>query len=467
MGKHEKKSSKKINKKGIIAIVLIGIAFLILSTGSYIYFSFKNNSYIDEDLRNNENGNTGDYKEMEGISNILLVGTDARNLEENSRADAILILTVDNINKKLKLTSIMRDSYVKIPGHGEQKINHAYAIGGITLLRETIQENFKIKLDKYAVINFRGFEKLVDAVGGIEVDVTKAEMNEMNKFIIEENPKDPHLVKTPGFQRLDGPQTLSYVRIRQLGSGDYDRTKRQRKAISLIIDNMKGVNVLKYPMMASKLLPYFKTNMEVSTLLNHAYTVYKINNFTPEQIQIPVTEISKPEVLKNKGWVLLMDREQNAKVIHDFIFEDIKYDVKNLDYASLNKALEGYKEQISTNEDERSKEEQEGFNKKDYEKEIEKNNDEDKVDNSKDEKKPAKNENPQEDSGQNKEKDEDVNEDTNESTNENTNENTNEDADENAGQDIKDNKGDSRGETSTHTERQIKDENTSVNKANN
>ena len=430
MAKHEKKNLKNIDKRKILVAVFIGIAFLIIFTGSYIYFSFKNNSYIGEDSNNIENA--GEYKEVEGISNILLVGTDARNLEENSRADAMLILSIDNINKKIKLTSIMRDSYVKIPGHGEQKINHAYALGGMKLLRETIQENFKVRLDDYAVINFKGFEKLVDVIGGIEVDLTKAEMNEMNKFIPEVNPKDPHLVKAPGLQRLDGQQTLSYVRIRQIGSGDYDRTKRQRKAVSLIIGEMKNVNVLKYPMMTSKLLPYFKTNMEVGTMLNYAYTIYKINNFTPEQIQIPVTEISRPEILRNKGWVLLMDVKQNAEVIHNFIFEDIKYDVKNLDYVSFKKAIEGYKEQVSTDEDEREQEKDEEFNERDYQEEIREEDKKDNIDDIINENKPPEDENQQEDDIQDGETEnvedidgeEDVNEGTDEATNENTDEQT-------------------------------------------
>lgn len=377
MDNHEEKNLKKIDKKKILIIILISIAFILLSSGLYIYYSFKNNSYMGGDFNNGkQDGNIDGYKEIEGISNLLLLGSDARSLEENSRTDAILILSMDNINKKLKLISIMRDTYVKIPGHGEQKINHAYAIGGVDLLRETIQENFEIKLDKYAVINFKGFEKLVDVIGGIEVNVTKEEMDEINKFIKEVNPKNPHLIKSPGFQRLDGQQTLSYVRIRKVGNGDYERTKRQREAVSLLMDEIKDLNVLKYPIIASKLFPYFKTNMEINTILNYAYTVYKINNFTPEQIQIPITEISRPEMLKNKGWVLLMDREQNTEIIHNFIFKDVRYDVKTLDYISFNRALEGYKEQVSTNEPERLQHEDSESNEKYYYDKIIENNNE-------------------------------------------------------------------------------------------
>lgn len=354
MAKHEKSEGNKVKKKTVIYIIIIGIVFAILSTGVYLYYSFLNNSYVKDDLvKNNVNDETDkkDYKEMEGITNILLIGDDARTLNEKARADAILILSIDNIHKKVKITSIMRDSYVKIPGHGEQKINHSFALGGADLLRKTIEENFKIKLDNYAIVNFKGFEKLVDAVGGLDINVTKEEMKEMNKFIPEVNPENPHLVKQAGMQRLDGQQALSYVRIRKLGSGDYDRAKRQREVISLLVNKISDVNVLKYPMVASKLLPYFKTNMDVSDILNYAYTVYKINNFNIDQIQIPVTEISQPETLKNKGWVLIMDKEQNAKIMHDFIFDDKMYSRKDLNISSFKKALESYKIQIDSNKE--------------------------------------------------------------------------------------------------------------------
>lgn len=353
MAKHEKKAEKnKSIKKIIIIISLICVVTVIFSTVGYLYYSFIHNSYVKdnkENLSTYEQNGEGDYKEVDGITNVLLLGSDARNLDEQARADAILILSIDNIHKKLKLVSIMRDSYVKIPGHGEQKINHAYALGGSELLMETIEENFKIKLDRYSIINFNGFQQLIDSIGGLDLDVSTSEMNEMNKFIPEVNPKDPHLVEKSGLQHLDGQQVLSYARIRKIGNGDYDRTQRQREVVSAIIDKLKDTNILKYPVVVSKLFPYVKTNMDIGQILNYAYTVYKIDNFTPEQILIPVPEITDSKILKNKGWVLLMDIDQTAEIIHDFIFEDIRYDIKDLDFASFKKAMEKYKEEISTN----------------------------------------------------------------------------------------------------------------------
>lgn len=364
--KHERNTKKDIKIKKIILTFIICIFVIFLSIGGYLCCSFIYNSYINDRYRQ---GNEGDYMEVDGITNILLLGSDARNLDEQARADAILILSIDNIHKNLKLVSIMRDSYVKIPGHGEQKINHAYSIGGVDLLIETIEENFNIKLNNYSIINFNGFQQFIDSIGGLDLDVSSIEMNEMNKFIPEVNPKDPHLVQNPGFQHLDGQQVLSYARIRKVGNGDYDRTKRQREVISAIIDKLKDTSILKYPLVASKLFPCIKTNTDIGEILNYAYTVYKINNFTPEQMLIPVPEITESKILKNKGWVLLMDIEQNAKIMNDFIFNNIKYDAKDLDMDSFRMAMKKYNEDISTNPKD-AKDEEPIYNKEDAINEI-------------------------------------------------------------------------------------------------
>lgn len=335
LAKHEKKRN---GKKVILSIFMI---FLIITMAvcGYLYWGFRSNTYV----KNYGNDDERNYEEVDGISNILLIGNDARSLDEKSRSDAILILSIDNINKNLKLVSIMRDSYVDIPGYGEQKINHAFAYGGAELLKNTIEKNFNLKLHDYGIINFNGFQELVNSIGGLDVDVSEKERVEMNKFIPEVNPKDPHLVKKAGLQHLDGQQVLSYSRIRKIGNGDYDRTERQREVISLIIDKLKDTNVLKYPMLASKLFPYVKTNMDITDILNYAYTVYKIQNYKPQQMLIPVPEITSPKVLGDKGWVVLMDIKQNAQIMHDFIFQDKMYNSNNLDYDSFKRAMEEYK----------------------------------------------------------------------------------------------------------------------------
>ena len=279
---------------------------------------------------------------MPGITNILLIGTDARDLNERARSDSIIIATIDNNTKKLKLSSIMRDTFVDIPGYGEQKINAALALGGPELLMKTIKENFNFTLDKYVMVNFWGFEDIIDGIGGIEVDVKDYEIPEINKFIGEvRDVKSPPLT-TPGLQHLDGQQALAYARIRKVGNGSYERTERQRRVLDIVAEKMMDVSVVKYPGLLYDLLPSVKTNIEPLTLLNYAYTVSKFGELKFEQLQIPATELSQGGLYRNKGWVLLIDKEQNGKILNDFIYNDKPYSSEDIDKDHFNSVMADY-----------------------------------------------------------------------------------------------------------------------------
>ena len=165
--KRKKRSKKKrwSTKKKVIVSTVIVFALLIctLATG-YMYIRSK----IYSGLSPSETISDTEYKEVEGITNVLLIGTDARTLDEASRADSIIIATLDNNKKQIRLTSLFRDTLVNIPGHGEGKLNAALAYGGPELLIETIKETYGISLDKYVIINFWGFEAIIDQMGGLE-----------------------------------------------------------------------------------------------------------------------------------------------------------------------------------------------------------------------------------------------------------------------------------------------------------
>ncbi|KYH34845.1 regulatory protein MsrR [Clostridium tepidiprofundi DSM 19306] len=325
----------------IIVVLISGFLYAFYSYEKYSHVIKKNNIKLKGDI-NTKSDEKGDenskkekdkYKEIDGISNILLVGIDARTLNEPSRSDAIMILTLDNVHKKIKLTSIMRDTYVEIPKHGEQKITHAFAYGGIDLLKDTIERNFKIKIDNFAIINFDGFKELIDSIGGLEINVKDSELRELNRCIlleIQDNPKlklkDAHYLKKSGLQLLNGQQVLAYSRMRHIGNGCYDRSKRQRYVVNLIADKLRDTSLLKYPTVAQKLLKCVRTDLQFTEALNVAYTAYKIGDFNIEQLQIPADKLSYGRIYKDKGWVLLIDKEQNTDVLHKFIFDDIKYD---------------------------------------------------------------------------------------------------------------------------------------------
>lgn len=334
------KDKKKMSKKTKIIITISIILALLVGSVVFGYFYVRSKIYSNSDISDITTEDS--FEEVPGITNILLIGTDARDLNERARSDSIIIATIDNNTKKLKLSSIMRDTFVDIPGYGEQKINAALALGGPELLIKTIKENFNFTLDKYVMVNFWGFEDIIDGIGGIEVDVKDYEIPEINKYIGEvRDVKSPPLT-TPGLQHLDGQQALAYARIRKVGNGSYERTERQRRVLDIVAEKMMDVSVVKYPGLLYDLLPSVKTNIEPLTLLNYAYTVSKFGELKFEQLQIPATELSQGGLYRNKGWVLLTDKEQNGKILNDFIYNDKPYSSEDIDKDHFNSVMANY-----------------------------------------------------------------------------------------------------------------------------
>lgn len=334
------KDKKKMSKKTKIIITISIILALLVGSVVFGYFYVRSKIYSNSDI--SDISTEDSFEEVPGITNILLIGTDARDLNERARSDSIIIATIDNNTKKLKLSSIMRDTFVDIPGYGEQKINAALALGGPELLIKTIKENFNFTLDKYVMVNFWGFEDIIDGIGGIEVDVKDYEIPEINKYIGEvRDVKSPPLT-TPGLQHLDGQQALAYARIRKVGNGSYERTERQRRVLDIVAEKMMDVSVVKYPGLLYDLLPSVKTNIEPLTLLNYAYTVSKFGELKFEQLQIPATELSQGGLYRNKGWVLLTDKEQNGKILNDFIYNDKPYSSEDIDKDHFNSVMANY-----------------------------------------------------------------------------------------------------------------------------
>lgn len=348
------KSGKKVKRKSklsrtqkiVLGIGIFFIAMALAATGLYlhvynkIYVSDDDSTYGDNVDYSNLELEEPLYKEVKGITNILLIGIDARESNEASRSDAMIILTIDSNNEKVKLTSIMRDSYVDIPTYKTAKINAAFAKGGPQLLMKTIEANFRLKLEKYIIVDFHGFEDIVDAVGGIEVDVSESERKELNKYIGETREvKSPALTKS-GYQKLDGQQALAYARIRYNDS-DYRRTERQREVLSILANKLLKTSVVNYPKVMNSILDCVTTNIKPEMLLNYAYTVSKFDNMKIEQLQIPMTELSWGGYYKGE-WLLLLDKDQNATVMNDFIFTDKEPNVDELDMDAFNAVIEGY-----------------------------------------------------------------------------------------------------------------------------
>ena len=262
------------------------------------------------------------YTEVEGITNVLLVGVDGIDFDEKyQRSDSMIIATLDSNKEKVKLTSLYRDTLVYIPGYGEEKMNLAFSLGGPELVMETIKYNFDVNIEKYIMINFAGFEAIIDQIGGVEIDVKEYQLHELNKYIGQATGGGDCPVEKAGLQILNGKQALSYARIRKGVGDDYERTERQREVLFKVAEKLQKTDVIKYFSIANKMLDYLRTNIEIMDGLNMAYTISKFSNLETEQLSIPVHELCVDEEF-NGNMALRMDRYENALILNDFIFND-------------------------------------------------------------------------------------------------------------------------------------------------
>lgn len=253
------------------------------------------------------------------VINILLIGADKRaSWKEAGRSDSVMIATLDTKNKRLKIASLMRDMYVNIPGYEETKFNAAYSYGGVKLLYKTIAENFSIKLDGYVAVDFKAFESVIDAIGGIEITLTDSEYSILMQRY--KNKKGTVLQLKPGTNLMDGQQALAYTRIRQDAQGDFGRTQRQRHVLQTIFTEAKSMSFSEVMELAKKVLPYISTDLTDKEIFSYLTSILMVGTTQIDQLRIPVDGAFTQNRIRNMA-VLVPDLEKNKTILHQFIFE--------------------------------------------------------------------------------------------------------------------------------------------------
>lgn len=274
-----------INKKvkRIIGFVLMVV---LLFSGYYVYsmFSFLHAVGISKPFSSNESNALATAK-WEGTEqvNILVLGVDSRSQEEKPRSDTMLLASINPVTKKASVFSIMRDTYVDIPGVGQSKINAAFANGGPDLLIQTIQEFLGLDIHYYVATDFEGFVKVVDAIGGIDVNVPERMLHaDDGKYDI---------VLEQGQQHLDGRKALMYARYRGGARADFERTERQREVIQIVASELKQPSkLLQMPSILKEVQPYIETNLGSDDLVKLTALAMKIDAGTIKSEQIPRVE---------------------------------------------------------------------------------------------------------------------------------------------------------------------------------
>ncbi len=217
------------------------------------------------------------------VVNILLVGQDRRENEGRTRADTMLLCTFNKKTRELTMTSFLRDLYVKIPGHGSNRINAAYAFGGMELLEETLQENFGLQIDGTVEVDFSQFSSIVDVLGGVEMELREDEAALIN----QETGSD----LSGGTHHLNGDQALAYSRIRKLDAdGDFSRTNRQRKVLSAILDGYRDAKLSTLLLLVNKVLPMVSTDLGAMEIMGYALELAPLlSGFEIKQQHVPAS----------------------------------------------------------------------------------------------------------------------------------------------------------------------------------
>lgn len=336
MNNKEKDKEQKKSSKKFIFTILIVIGVLMLGSTFIIkgYISKINKVAINKE-RLNINSQSQNNKEIDNkidessisnnkkeIRNIALFGIDEPD-GTRGRSDSIIILTIDTINNKIKLSSIIRDSYVTIPTKEKKdKLNHAYAYGGPELAISTINKNFNLDISEFVSVNFSSLPKIIDSIGGINIEITEDELEYINDYILNLNAinnGNSSGIESIGMQKLDGNQALAYSRIRYTSGGDFERSHRQRKVIVAMADKIKELPIYKYPKILNELLPLINTNISTSDLimLTKEADLFKADNI--EENRFPQDEDGNGISI---GGVYYYDfnQEVTSKKIHEFIY---------------------------------------------------------------------------------------------------------------------------------------------------
>ncbi|MCR4593495.1 MAG: LCP family protein [Clostridiales bacterium] len=338
----EKKTTLKITALVlaiVLAIVLV-IAFVIAAFFGDID-SLLGSITQGKEIKENEFIDSENLFSDANQVNILIIGVDAREGDTISRSDTMMLVTVDFVNKQIKLTSFLRDSYVDLAcknengkEYGMNKLNAAYAYGGVQACIDTLELNFKVEIPYYVIVDFKIFETIVNDLGGLDIEVTDKEaryINSQDEMTDYEKAAFPEKIEG-GMNHFDGTQTLWYARIRKCDS-DFYRTKRQRKVIKIATDKAREMDLDTLESIAEKVMPMLVTNMTQKQMTDLGLKAVGSGIFSwgIAQHQIPADGTWKNSS-KSVGAVLEMDLDENARLLREFLIN--KYEEESTTAAS-------------------------------------------------------------------------------------------------------------------------------------
>ena len=292
---------------GILLIIILILVGLALGIGyAFISDKLSNVNFVDIDEANIEL-NSGVEQELKDYRNIAIFGLDSRdNSFSNSRSDCIIIVSINKKTNDVKLTSVYRDTYVDIEGHGLDKITHAYAYGGPELAINTLNKNLDLNITEFVTVNFDTVETIVDSIGGITLTITDSEASQIG-------------FSSGGTYTLDGKEALAYSRIRKIDS-DYQRTERMRTVLEAVFNKVKNQELSEISNFVDIVLPHISTNMSTNSIISlvPSAVFYKITDSTGWPYDV--------SGYSSDAWYgVPVTLESNVKEFHQNIFGNSDY----------------------------------------------------------------------------------------------------------------------------------------------
>ena len=330
MSKHsEVKEKKKVGLvPKILLIIFIAIIIFVLVAGVSGYFWAKHKwdkmDYVDLSSSDIE-VNPGVNESLKGYRNIVLLGLDARedNFGTGNRSDCIMIISLNQETKNVKIASVYRDTYLNIDGHGLDKVTHAYSYGGPKLALSTLNKNLDLNITEFVAVNFDTVHTVVDSVGGVDINIEQSELKYINNYITAADKQfgtSTQKVTTTGKQTLNGVQALAYSRIRYTEGGDYKRTERMRDVLIAVFEKAKTMSVSDLNSLSDTILPHVSTNININEAIG----------MLPQLTNINVNEsIGWPYEVKgitlDRWYGVPVTLEENVSKLHKDLFNETDY----------------------------------------------------------------------------------------------------------------------------------------------
>ncbi|MCT6925343.1 MULTISPECIES: LCP family protein [Bacillales] len=309
MEQHEQRQTrhqrKKFRKGRLIFLALLAI---LLAGAAYSIQQYRSGLKLASETKPPAQDFAADAKNGE-IENFLILGVDSRG-EEKSRTDTMMLLSWNRDTNDMKLVSFMRDIYADIPGYQSYKLNTAYYLGGVQLLKETLNTMFDVPIHHYAMIDFKSFEAMIDVLApdGITVDVEK----DMSAFI--------GVSLKQGTQQLNGKELLGYARFRQDAEGDFGRVARQQKVMDALKNELFSIgNAKNLPKFVGAAQGYITTDLTSAEELKMALSVATGGGVDIEKMTLPAEGTYTFNAYQHAGSVLEIDKEQNKALLHEFL----------------------------------------------------------------------------------------------------------------------------------------------------